>query len=63
MPLGKEHRDETNPYLYYSDGGFGTKEGKLWYVSTIHNEEMKKTVLSLQNSFSLILEDIPEVEA
>ena len=55
--------DETNPYLYYSDGGFGTKEGKLWYVSTIHNEDMEKTVLSLQDSFSLILKDIPEVEA
>lgn len=55
--------DETNPYLYYSEGGFGTKEGKLWYISAINDEEMEKTILSLQDSFSLILEDVPEVEA
>ncbi len=55
--------DESNPFVYYSEGGFSTKEGKLWYISSIENEKMEETVLSLQESFSLILKDVPEVEA
>ena len=39
------------------------RKKNLFLANSFHIEEMKKTVLSLQNSFSLILEDVPEVEA
>ena len=55
--------DKSNPYIFYSEGGFGTKEGRLWYISALDDEEMERIVLSLQESFSLLLEDVPEVEA
>ena len=55
--------DKSNPYIFYSEGGFGTKEGRLWYISALDDEEMERIVLSLQESFFLLLEDVPEVEA